>query len=81
MFAVVAELAYALDSGSSPGFQVRVQVPSTARLIKQGFGSFQQTPKPLFFDWNAIKITFFEIFRKSESTVQKCAADSFHTSF
>ena len=28
--AVVAELAYALDSGSSPGFRVGVQVPSTA---------------------------------------------------
>ena len=29
-FAVVAELAYAHDSGSCPGFWVRVQVPSTA---------------------------------------------------
>ena len=29
-FAVVAELAYALDSGSSPRKWVRVQVPSTA---------------------------------------------------
>ena len=32
--AVVAELAYALDSGSSPGFRVGVQVPSTASVKK-----------------------------------------------
>jgi hypothetical protein len=38
--AVVAELAYALDSGSSEGFLVGVQVPSTALLKNEGFQSF-----------------------------------------
>ena len=47
--AVVAELAYALDSGSSPRKWVGVQVPSTALLMDQGFRKFTYSPGPLIF--------------------------------
>ena len=48
VFAVVAELAYAHDSGSCPCTWVGVQVPSTALLGRGERIAFRKKSSPLF---------------------------------